>query len=116
MSDKIEWHPNGTPGPYLLTDDGKMVYTLDESGRVNRFSARIDGGYVDKPRRHDGDAYGDRTSDNELKAVARMFREGPAMVKALREAHAYASRFLFDERPDFVEKWGAIIARIDGEG
>lgn len=40
--------------------------------------------------------------------------EAPAMVEALREAHGYATRYLAEDRPDFVSKWGAILAQIDG--
>lgn len=42
-----------------------------------------------------------------------LVEEAENMVKALREAHDYVQRYLAEDRPDFVEKWGAILARID---
>jgi hypothetical protein len=64
-----------TPGPWIV--ENGMVYALDETGRVNRFSAMISGGYVTH-RDH-------RTSLDELIANVRLIAAAPDLLAALQQ-------------------------------
>lgn len=64
------------PGSWKIDDT--TVYALDETGRVNRFSAQIQGGYA---------SYRDeRTTPDELAAIARLISAAPDMLAALQNA------------------------------
>lgn len=99
MTDAINWHPNGTKGPWDLRDDYK------------RISVGI--GLVDGPNGYDvAEVYNDDCDRDEAYANARAIAEVPAMVMALRE--------LIDiEGPQpgtasWANKVHAILSRIDG--
>lgn len=70
-----------TPGTWLV--DGNLVYALDETGRANRFSARVEGGYT----------YGgcrlkennSKTDDNEIQANISLIASAPDLLEALKE-------------------------------
>lgn len=67
-----------TPGPWLI--DTNTIYALDETDRVNRFSAQVQGGYSSAP------VYGDRirTTPEELAANARLIAAAPDLLAALQ--------------------------------
>jgi hypothetical protein len=69
-----------TPGPWLL--DGSTVYALDESGSCNRFSVRPEGGWTFRSSGAVG-ASGDRTTEAELEANARLIAAAPELLEAL---------------------------------
>ena len=122
MTDKIEWHPNGTPGPWEFHKHhanspyfGNIIgnYGLNEYGikSIRTISCQL--------------RYGD---EQERYANARAIAEVPAMVVALREAEsliAEAQEALYgrddvcvdadgnDALHIWREKNCAILARID---
>lgn len=69
-----------TPGPWKI--DGATVFALDERGHVNRFSARVQGGYVSYLRSLPR-SKAERTSDAELEANARLIAAAPELLDAL---------------------------------
>ena len=90
-----------TPGKWMR--DGRTIYALDENGFVNRFSARVEGGYVQQnPRRSYRDAI--RTTEEELDAVAQLFFASPTLLEAL-----------FVAEKAIIGIWGA-ISRDDEAG
>ncbi|MGI4744942.1 MAG: hypothetical protein ACRYGI_11600 [Janthinobacterium lividum] len=105
--DEAPW----TPGEWKT--DGRLVYALDETGQVNRFSAHIDGGYIRHRRRPDNE---DRTSNEELAANARVIAAGPDAVKAL--AAIVRTLGATEENDGHKEIWRAafdVIARARGD-
>jgi hypothetical protein len=71
-----------TPGPWLLS--GATVYALDETGTCNRFSVRPDGGWTYRSPGSLGST-GDRTTEAELQANARLISAAPELLDALTE-------------------------------
>lgn len=69
-----------TPGDWKLTEGNMscMVYALDETEGVNRFSALVQGGYSYHGRTHK-----DRTTEEELSANARLIAAAPDLLAAL---------------------------------
>jgi len=69
-----------TPGEWFLAfhNGSTMVYALDETGDVNRFSTLISGGYS-----YQGRTVKNRTSEEELAANARLIAAAPDMLAAL---------------------------------
>lgn len=65
-----------TPGPWII--DGQLIYALDETGRVNRFTASVQGGWITRR--------GERVSETELNANARLIAAAPDLLAALRAA------------------------------
>lgn len=64
--------------------EGNLIYALDETGRVNRFSVRVDGGYS-----YGGNRVGDynrKTTDNELSANASLILAAPDLLESLTNA------------------------------
>lgn len=77
--DKTHSH---TPGPWAWFGNASaMVYALDETGGVNRFSARVDGGCP-----YAGRTVKERTSEDELAANARLIAAAPELLEALEMA------------------------------
>lgn len=62
-----------TPGPYLIAEDGKFVYTLNAYG-FNRVWFHVTGGHVDN---------GYPTTDEETWAVASLAASAPDLYAAL---------------------------------
>lgn len=73
-----------TPGPWLRLP-GAGIYALDENNEVNRFSARIDGGYTIYTRKQ-RDAGLNATTIEELEANARLMSAAPDLLEALEDA------------------------------
>ena len=99
MTDAINWHPNGTPGPYLIqpTDkDGVCIIADNLGGLV--------GAALPWPTEIDSGDY------TRVETNARMFAEGPAMVAMLRMLIAECGVF-HDADNDAIR---AILSRIDG--
>lgn len=74
-----------TPTPWLRV--GQTVYALDETGNCNRFSTRVEGGWVWRSSAQVG-ASGDRTPEAELNAnaefIVRACNSHDALLEALR--------------------------------
>lgn len=81
-----------TPGPWLTVEG--LVYALDETGRVNRFSAMITAGFVTYR--------GERTNTDELRANVRLIAAAPDMLAALRLAEGQLA-LLLRQYPDQSE-------------
>jgi len=71
-----------TPTPWLR--DGMTIYALDETGQVNRFSVRMEGGFIYRP--YDRNSLGDRTQDAELEANAAFIVRAVNSIDELAEA------------------------------
>ena len=101
MADKIEWHPNGTPGPWYPDYESVMAANpWDDSDHDVMTAAIYPGGYT-----RNGDADELRRQTN-----ARAIAEVPAMVSLLQAIVSHDSRISINSRAS------AILARIDGEG
>lgn len=83
---------SSTPGPWLR--DGLTVYALDERKNANRFSFRVQEGYLHHTR-HERI----RTPAEELEATAALAQAAPDMFEALKNFVA--------EYVDFVESGDA---------
>lgn len=84
-----------TPGPWDLQN--MTVFALDEHGRVNRFCANVQGGYVNGGERR---AFGDkviRTADDELRANARLIAASPTLLEAVIAAEDYFATLPADD-------------------
>jgi hypothetical protein len=102
-----------TPGPWKI--DGATVFALDERGHVNRFSASVQGGYVSylrfSPR-----SKGERTSDAELEANARLMAAAPDGLEIAEEFLAFAREGgPFTYPPGSLQKLEQFIAKARGE-
>lgn len=75
-----------TPGPWLL--DANVVYALDDTKTVNRFSAQIHGGYVRRDTRGRGNDV--RTPYPEIAANFRLIAAAPEMLEALKACAPFA--------------------------
>lgn len=95
-----------TPGPWVLTD-GFTVYALDETKSCNRFSTLINGGWVHRPSGSTG-ALLDRTTDEELRANARLIAAAPDLLEALQ-------RIMAEDSEDCWQQARAAIAKARGE-
>ena len=104
MTDKIEWHLNGTPGPWYADHESVMAANpWDDSDHDVMTSAVYPGGYT-----RNGDADEIRRQTN-----ARAIAEVPAMVQALRDVERIMP--IDDpERDALVNTILTILARIDG--
>lgn len=70
-----------SPGPWFV--EGTSVYSLDETGSVNRFYAGLQGGYAVAGTRA---VKGDKTSPEEMAANARLISAAPDLLASLQEA------------------------------
>lgn len=84
-----------TPTPWLL--DGGCIYVLDDSGRTNRFSASVQGGFVYMSNGRDSKSQ--RTPQSELDAnaafIVRAVNAHDDLVEALKLAEDVLSRAPF---------------------
>jgi len=103
MTDKIEWHPNGTPGPFTLTHNSWEVSTIYDSNSDTVAEVRINP-WVDEETQ---DKY-ERIKECNARAIA----EVPAMVQALRAIVWMQPRTFAQDH--WFQKAVAILARIDG--
>ena len=113
MTDAINWHPNGTPGPFIVD---AAFCEGDHPLRIAMPNVRtMPGATIAMVEHNWNDAsYGERRiSWKEAETNARMFAEGPAMVMALRGiiANLTEGDFISETRLDEAR---AILARIDG--
>lgn len=81
-----------TPGPWLI--EGATIYALDESGSVNRFSALVQSGY-----RRFGKRAGERITDGEVAANARLIGAAPDLLAAVKDG-LRSSRKDFEVGPE----------------
>lgn len=119
MADKIEWHPNGTPGPFVIESDsfeGDHAVVVALPGRAGQLGVSVARCEHNWKEAHKGER---RISWKEAETNARMFREGPAMVQALRDVvdvFGWQSPNANPAVNTAVASARAILARIDGEG
>ena len=127
MTDAINWHPNGTPGPFIVD---AAFCEGDHPLRIAMPNVRtMPGATIAMVEHNWNDAsYGERRiSWKEAETNARAIAEVPAMVMALRELDSSWREF-FPDGPDgkyalvsigaeYAATWRnicAILSRIDG--
>jgi len=91
---------NPTPGPWDRTEN--TVFALDRTGTCNRFSALVQGGYVERQQGWQKPEY---TSNEELTANARLMAAAPELLEALE---AMLSEYVAG---DHIQNRAAIKAR-----
>lgn len=102
-----------TTGPWDIQD--RTIFALDVHGRVNRFSAHVQGGYENGGESF---AFGDAkicTSDAELEANARLIAAAPELLEL---AYQYQSDLRHPPTSDSVERRleriAAVLAKVGG--
>jgi len=87
-----------TPGEYII--DGSSIFVLNEDG-TNRISAQVQRGWENQWK--DG---GSRTTNEEVEAVARLFRAAPSL--------AAENALLVEQNARLREALDKDVARFDG--
>lgn len=95
-----------TPGPWLT--EGNLIYALDETGRVDRFCAR-----VFQPSRIR--ASSPRTPDAELQANVSLITAAPDLLEALETAVEWDSHDSKGVPAVWLESALAAIAKARGQ-
>ena len=104
MADTIEWHPNGTPGPWVAIDYDKGGDIVELKG-LDLVASAFHCGYT-----RNGYADEERCQTN-----ARAIAEVPAMVQALRGIVTLCHDMHPDLWPHPLRDAQSILARIDAK-
>lgn len=97
-----------TPGPYLIADDKRFVYSLNEDGlKQPRICFQICQGYVSKHK---------RTTEDEVEATAELIASAPDLYAALDGIVAFWDKLTEEDAlNDLHAEARAVLRKARGE-